>query len=63
MLALAAPAAHAAEWHRVSTSQTLAGCNLTFIALGYGGWPTDRLKCELDGPWSPWQTYGGYVYY
>jgi hypothetical protein len=61
-LMFAAPAAHAADWHRVDTSDTWVGCQ-TYLTIYYGGWPVDRVKCEIDGSWTPWQTYGGYVYY
>ncbi|MEZ0116034.1 hypothetical protein ABH920_010076 [Catenulispora sp. EB89] len=61
-LMLAAPAAYADDWHRVDTSNTWAGCQ-TYLLINFGNWPADRVKCEIDGSWTPWQTYGGYVYY
>jgi hypothetical protein len=54
--------AQAASWHRVHTSDTFITCNTYMIAV-YGGRPANRVKCELDGTWHPFQTYGIYIWH
>ncbi|MFD1541604.1 hypothetical protein [Nonomuraea guangzhouensis] len=61
LLAGALPA-HASSWHRVHTSSDFVTCH-AYILVTYGGWPADRVKCELDGTWHPFQTYGVYIWY
>jgi hypothetical protein len=63
VLLAVAPAAQADSWHRLSTHDTYAGCMTWLVLNGYGGTPADRVKCELDGTWHPFQTYGSYVRY
>ncbi|GGT11167.1 hypothetical protein ACFFV7_35760 [Nonomuraea spiralis] len=61
-LLAAAPAASAESWHWISRHDTWVGCH-TMAVVDFGGWPSERVKCEIEGTWSPWQTYALYVYY
>ncbi|MFI6791438.1 hypothetical protein ACIBG4_29320 [Nonomuraea sp. NPDC050383] len=61
LLAGALPA-QAESWHRVDTANSIVTCN-AFLLLNYPAWHPSRVKCELDGTWHPFQTYGAYIWY
>ncbi|MFF0869926.1 hypothetical protein ACFYUV_49795 [Nonomuraea sp. NPDC003560] len=56
------PAASAESWHWHSRHETWLGCQ-TYATITFPSWQADRLKCEIEGTWSPWQTYALYIYY
>lgn len=62
VLLTSVPAASAAAWHWHSRYPTWVGCQASILA-GFGGWNANHVKCEIDGTWSPSQTYSLYLYY
>ncbi|MER5321200.1 hypothetical protein [Streptosporangium roseum] len=55
------PVASAAEWHWQGRYPDWVTCQANTV-FRFGGWPADRVKCEIDGTWHPFQTYSLYTY-
>ncbi|AWS43523.1 hypothetical protein [Streptosporangium sp. 'caverna'] len=63
-VASAASSSTAADpsWHWTERFNTWVACQGRTITQ-YGGWNADHVKCEIDGTWSPPQTYSLYLYH